>query len=175
MLRSFATVTQQAPGDWFAVPIAEPDYVLGRIARFAGPAVLGYFFDGRHTLEQLEQWLVNGSPLADFARTVKVFSHLAFSAEKWPVALDHEDFELTNWPVPAFSREGFSADGLCHYAVRYSEDDLITVTDEWRIDEDTSRTMPPAGHAGAGYVREWLERLTLLPSSTTAPPDQPSR
>jgi hypothetical protein len=150
---------------WFAVPVEDEQYVLGLVARHVHPTVYGYFFPIRATLQALAALVFDHPPIATDSHTQKFFSDLAFSLEHWPVMapLESSEFDPSAWPIVECTRSAPFPQGERHFASLYGEDDLLTKVAERRVSAEEASVMPPEGHAGSQFVREWLP--------STLPPD----
>lgn len=118
-------------GTWFAVPLRQGGYAVGRVARHTpkGEIILAYFFGPKRervpTLEEIDR--------LEPAEAIKVMrvGYLGLLDGSWPVIGDSPRWERERWPIPAFIRK----DDLSRTAWRviYSDDDPNTVVSEQRI------------------------------------------
>lgn len=131
-------------GTWFAVPLRQGGYAVGRVARHTieGEIILAYFFgpkrdhvpaldevDDLEPHEAIKVIMVGGIGLIDGS---------------WPVIGDSPCWEHERWPIPAFIRR----DDLSRTAWRviYSDNDPNTVVSEQRISYDTAGLEPNSLH-----------------------------
>lgn len=139
-------------GDWFAVPVGEGTYVLGRIARQKGGIVFGYFFeppfDHVPSLDEI------GSRSAADSPTQMLFSHLGLRDGEWPVLGQQGDWKPDEWPLVEFERR--IDDKL--YAVRWDEETLNDELSSVRIDSSEAGSRPSDALAGAGAAVARLRR-----------------
>jgi hypothetical protein len=88
-------------GDWFAVPLGESAWALGRIAREHGGIVFAYFFapafEREPTLDDTRDLT------AASAFTQMLVSHLDLRDGAWPV-LGQEGWDPDAWPMVEFER-----------------------------------------------------------------------
>jgi hypothetical protein len=123
-------------GDWFAVPLTDGGYGLGRVARMNGQGhVLGYFFGPRRRDIPTEED-ARGLTAAD-AVLVAQFGDLALLEGTWPILPSGEPWNREDWPMPVF---GTRAAGIPRRR---------------RYDESTFRFL--------GEVRAPLEEVRRLP------------
>src|SRR5262245_17794860 len=104
-------------GDWFAVPLRDHGFALGRIARVSkrGRILLGYFF-GLRTSHPLPLDDVR-SHKPEEAVIVRQFGDLSLANGDWPIIGNSGDWERRAWPMPDFGRyvEGDSGAWRVHY------------------------------------------------------------
>lgn len=136
-------------GDWFAVPLGDGRYVLGRIARHYRGIVFGYFFlppyDRVPTLAE-----AGGRSAAD-ASTQMLFSHLDLRDGVWPVVGQAGGWDPAAWPLVEFERRlEVPGRGDVLYAVRYDEHDLSREVSSERIDPAEAGKRPEDALSGAG-------------------------
>jgi hypothetical protein len=122
-------------GTWFAVPLRQGGYVVGRVARHTvgGKIVLAYFFGPKHdgvpTLPEIET--------SEPATAIKIMmaGDLGFLDGSWPIIGDSLHWNRQDWPIPPFIRR----DDLSRSAWRviYSDDDTNKVVSEERIPYET--------------------------------------
>jgi hypothetical protein len=143
-------------GTWFAVPLRQGGYAVGRIARQApeGKIVLAYLFGPKRermpTLDESEH--------LEPHKAIKVVraGDLGLLDGSWPVIGDSPRWERERWPMPALIRR----DDLSRTAWRviYSDDDPNTVVSEQRIPYETAE-LGSAGLYGAKAVEAVLSQL----------------
>ncbi len=91
-------------GTWFAVPLQDSGYAVGRVARLSpdGAVILAYFFGPKRksvpTLGEIEQLQPTDSVAALRA------SELGLLDGRWPIIGDSESWDRNRWPIPAFVR-----------------------------------------------------------------------
>ena len=85
------------PGDWFAVPLPDGTWAVGRIARRGGPILFGYFFGPRR--RQVPTLTEVASLRPEDAAYVTRFGYLGLREGEWPI-LGAEDFDRSAWPMP---------------------------------------------------------------------------
>jgi hypothetical protein len=158
------TITKFGAGDWFAVPLPDGNWVVGRIARRGGPALLGYFFGPRRA--ELPALAELKSLHAADAVWVTKFSYLGLRDGEWPILHGAEDFDSTAWPMPMFPVRG--PDGS-YEAMFYPEDKPGTQPILVSVTKEVFERLPKGGAAGSKYVENWLDRiLPPLDNSTSA-------
>lgn len=143
-------------GTWFAVPLREGGYGVGRVARHkpGGKIILAYLFgpkrDELPTLDELD--------LLEPVRAVKVrqASDLGLIDGSWPVIGDSARWERARWPIPPCIRRDDL--GGTAWKVVYSDDDLSTVISEQRIPYETTG-METDGFSGSGAVEYVMSKL----------------
>src|SRR5262245_62007255 len=112
-------------GTWFAVPLRQGGYGVGRVARHApaGKMILVYLFgpkrDQLPALDELDQLEPNE------AVKVRQASDLGLLDGSWPIIGDSPRWERDRWPIPACIRRDEL--GGTAWRVVYSDDDLRTV------------------------------------------------
>jgi len=88
------------PGDWFAVPLPDGTWAAGRVVRKEAWAFLGYYFGPRlrqqPTLADVKHFTAADAVNVDNADTYLVTTGFC------PLLGGREDFDPTDWPVPAF-------------------------------------------------------------------------
>jgi hypothetical protein len=129
-------------GTWFAIPLRQGGYAVGRVARHSGKGVvLGYFFGPKReavpTLDELDEL----SPAS--AIRVLRFGDLGMIEDVWPIIGNSPDWEREEWPTPAFIRRDDI--GRVAWRVVYDDDNPSKVLSEERIPYDS-----------AGYERSAL-------------------
>lgn len=142
-------------GDWFAVPLRDGGYALGRIARADGKGiVVGYFFGPRQervpTIREAE------GKRPDDAILVKLFGDLGLLQGRWPVLGHRPPWRREEWPIPAFQRIDEIANKA--WRVRYDDSSLIAAAEE-RVAPDEVRSLPRDGTSGAGAIETRLARI----------------
>ena len=139
-------------GDWFAVPLGDGTYVLGRIVRQEGGIVFGYFFapplDHVPTLDEV------GARAARDSATQMLFSHLGLRDGEWPLLGQEGDWDPDEWPLVEFERR--IDDKL--YAVRWDEETLNHELSVVPIDAGEAGSRPSDALAGAGAAVARLRR-----------------
>ena len=89
-------------GDWFAAPLGDGTYVLGRIARHSKGIIFGYFFappfDHAPTLEEA------AGRRAEESFTQFLFSHLGLRDGTWSVLGQTGDWNGARGRCPSSSR-----------------------------------------------------------------------
>jgi hypothetical protein len=140
-------------GDWFAAPLGDGTYALGRIARQHGGIVFGYFFappfDHVPSLDEV------GSRTAADSATQMLFSHLGLRDGEWPILGQAGDWEPAEWPLVEFERR--IDDKL--FAVHWDEETLNDEVSSVRIDPSEAGRRPSDALAGAGAAVARLRRL----------------
>ena len=139
-------------GDWFAVPLGDGTYALGRIARHHGGIVFAYFFappfDHVPALDEAE------ARTAADASTQMLLSHLGLRDGEWPV-LGQGEWKREEWPLVEFERQ--IDDKL--FAVRWDDETLSEEVESRRIDASEAGSRPSDALAGAGAAVARLRRL----------------
>ena len=143
-------------GTWFAVPLEQGGYGVGRVARHAphGKIILAYLFGARRdhvpTLDELDQLEPHQ------AVKVRRSSDLGLVDGSWPVISDSPRWERDRWPIPPCIRKD-ELSGTA-WKVTYSDSDLSEVESEQRIPYETTG-METAGFSGSGAVEYVLSEL----------------
>jgi hypothetical protein len=90
-------------GTWFAIPLQQGGYAVGRVARLSGDGIiLAYFFGPkRETVPTLADL---GSLTPDSALAVVRAGDLGLIEGSWPIIGDAPVWEREKWPMPAFVR-----------------------------------------------------------------------
>jgi len=145
-------------GTWFAVPLRQGGYAVGRVARHApeGKIILVYLFGPKRervpTLDELDH--------LEPHEAVKVIQagDLGLLDGTWPIIGDSSCWERERWRIPAFIRR----DDLSRTAWRviYADDDPNTVVTEERTPYETTELEPNSlhGHKAAEiYLSQVLE------------------
>ncbi len=148
-------------GDWFAVPLLEDGYGLGRAARLDGRGiVLGYFFGPRRavlpSLQETPQYQAQDAVL------VCQFSDIGLIEGKWPILGQVGLWGRAEWPLPLFSR--IALDRSTAWAVEYTDANINSVVREFPISIETARRLPNDALLGNVALQIRLDRLL----STTA-------
>jgi hypothetical protein len=138
-------------GDWFAVPLGDGTYALGRIARSKSGIVFGYFFGP--PLDHVPSLDEVGSRTAADSVTQMLFSHLGLRDGEWPV-LGQTEWNPEEWPLVEFERR--IDDKL--YAVRWNEETLNDEISSVRLDPSEAGQRPSDALAGAGAAVARLRR-----------------
>lgn len=91
-------------GTWFAMPLRQGGYVVGRVARHSGDGcVLGYFFGPkRDTIPRLDEL---GELAPHSAIRVMRFGDLGLLNGRWTVIGENPGWEKEEWPMPIFTRK----------------------------------------------------------------------
>jgi hypothetical protein len=143
-------------GTWFAVPLRQGGYAVGRVARHTpeGEIILAYLFGPKRervpTLDEVEHLEPH-----EAVKAIHV-GYLGLLDGSWPVIGDSPRWERERWPMPAFIRK----DDLSRTAWRviYSDDDPNSVVSEQRIPYETAE-LESAGLYGAKAVEAVLSQL----------------
>lgn len=135
-------------GDWFAVPLGEAAWALGRIAREHGGIVLAYFFapvrERQPTLDD-----VRGLTAAD-AFTQMLVSHLDLRDGAWPV-LGREEWDPHEWPMVEFERTmDEPGGGERLYAIVWDEETLNEEVESRPLDPAEAGRRPRDVLSGSG-------------------------
>lgn len=149
-------------GDWFAVPLEDGGYGVGRAARVRRGVVLGYFYGPRR------QDLPTADELSDLkpeeAVLVTKVGDLGLIRGIWPIigrggAIWHR----SAWPIPAFGRTE-SLTGR-HLRVEYEKADFNSVPRISSISAEERSRLPDDGTDGQAALEH---RLTCLIQQTEA-------
>jgi hypothetical protein len=134
-------------GDWFAVPLDEDAFALGRIARHHQGIVFAYFFapafDHVPTLRETE------GLTADHSITPMLVSHLDLRDGAWPVLGQADDWDRLAWPLVEFERR-IEGPGGGLYAIRWDEETLNEELSAHPIDASEAGLRPRDVLSGAG-------------------------
>ena len=137
-------------GDWFAVPLGDDAYALGRIARHHSGIVYAYFFapafDRAPTLADTE-----GLTAGDAFQQMLV-SHLDLRDGAWSVLGQADDWEPTAWPMVEFERRIDRPGGgpAELYAILWDERTLNDEVSARPIDPSEAGLRPRDALSGAG-------------------------
>jgi hypothetical protein len=118
-------------GTWFAIPLKESQFAVGRVARHSpkGAIVLAYLFgpkrDAVPALEEL------GSLKATDAVKVWRVGDLGLLNGNWPIIGDSPTWEREQWPMPNFLRQPDAT--RSGWKVTYADDDPNRVLEEQRV------------------------------------------
>jgi hypothetical protein len=144
-------------GDWFAAPLEDGTFVLGRIARHHRGTILGYFFappfDRVPTLDETA-----GRQAGD-SFTQLLFSHLGLRDGEWPVLGQAGTWDRAAWPLLEFERRidwPGQEDRL--YVVRRDEENLNQTVDELRVDLSETGKRPSDSLHGSKAVLVHLQQ-----------------
>jgi hypothetical protein len=135
-------------GDWFAVPLGEAAWALGRIAREHGGIVFAYFFapafERQPTLDD-----TRGLAAGD-ALTQMLVSHLDLRDGAWPV-LGQEEWDPEAWPMVEFERTmDEPGGGERLYAILWDERTLNSEVRATPLDAAEAGARPRDVLSGAG-------------------------
>jgi hypothetical protein len=144
-------------GDWFAAPLRDGRYVLGRIARHYRGTVFGYFFAPPFvhvpTLDDTR------GRRAEESFTQMLFSHLGLRDGEWPVLGLAGDRDRDAWPLVEFEWRleiPGRADKL--YAVRVEEENLNRRASVTEVDISEAGKRPSESLSGSGAAVVHLEQ-----------------
>jgi hypothetical protein len=146
-----------AEGDWFAVPLGDGTYALGRIARHHRGIVFAYFFspafDHVPTLDEV------GSRPASKSTTQMLLSHMDLRDGDWPVLGQAGSWDPAAWPMVEFERliETTGRPDVL-YVIRWDEDTLTEEASSVRIDPGEAGKRPADLLSGAGAAVVRLRR-----------------
>lgn len=140
-------------GTWFAVPLDDNAYCVGRVARCmrGGGVVLAYFFGPRRdrvaTLEEVRSLQAD-----DAIKALRVGDPGLMKGE-WPIIGDSDCWNRQVWPMPDFLRK----DAITGKAwrIKYSDRDPNQVVSEERAPFE-SRELEADMLYGYGVVEELL-------------------
>jgi hypothetical protein len=144
-------------GDWFAVPLDDGRYVLGRISRHSHGIIFGYFFappfDHVPTLEEA------GGRTADDSFLQLRFGHLGLRDGEWPALGQTGDWDRDAWPLLEFENR-LSVKGRPDvlYAVRLDEDTVARMVSRRKIDLSEAGRRPDEALFGHLAVVTHLQR-----------------
>jgi len=135
-------------GDWFAVPLDDGRYVLGRISRHSHGIVFGYFFapalDHVPTLEETRERSAEDSFLQ------MRFSHLGLRDGGWPVLGQTDDWDRDAWPLLEFeNRLVVRGRPDVLYAVRLDEKTVSREVSVRKVDVSEAGRRPDQALFGA--------------------------
>lgn len=146
-------------GDWFAVPLDDGRYVLGRISRHSHGIVFGYFFapafDHVPTLEEA------GGRTAEESFLQMRFSHLGLRDGEWPVLGQTGDWGRDAWPLLEFeNRLVVKGRPDVLYAVRLDEETVARMVSRRKVDlSEAGRRPEEALYGDLAAVTELRKRL----------------
>jgi hypothetical protein len=150
---------QYREGDWFAVPLGDGTYVLGRISRHSHGIVFGYFFapavDHAPTLEEV------GERTAEDSFLQMRFSHLGLRDGAWPVLGQSGDWDRDAWPLLEFeNRLEVKGRPDVLYAVRLDEETVARMVSRRKVDlSEAGRRPEEALYGDLAAVIELRESL----------------
>ncbi len=155
-------------GTWFAVPLRQGGYAVGRVARRApeGKIILAYLFGPNRERVPTVNELDHLEP--DEAVKVIRAGDLGLLDGSWPVIGDSPRWERERWPMPTFIRKEpripayILGETIAPRAWRviYSDDDPNTVVSEEQIPYETTGLAPDSLHghkAAETYLSQILE------------------
>lgn len=144
-------------GDWFAVPVDNPGYVLGRIARVGrrGGILLGYFFEPLRDQLPTPQDVAHLTP--EDAFNIGKFGDRGLVEDDWPIIHRPEHWSRADWPMPMFGRIG-SFEGERGFRVRYDENELSLCMGTWPTTIEQALQMPSDGLAGHIFLQRSLAK-----------------
>jgi hypothetical protein len=128
-------------GDWFAVPLDDGRYVLGRIARHSNSIVFGYFFAPPfdHVPAPAE---IGDRRAADSFIQLR-FSCLGLERGDWPVLEQSGQWDREGWPLPEFeNRLNVPGRPTVLYAIRLDEKTVSREVSRRRIDPKEAGKRP---------------------------------
>lgn len=142
-------------GTWFAIPLRQGGYAVGRVARHSGNGcILAYFFGPkRKTIPTLEE-LENLTP--DTAIKVLRIGDMAIIEGSWPIIGESSKWERERWPMPTFIR--MDDIGKVAWRVVYADDNPLLVISEERIPYE-SKGYERNSLSGAGAAEVHISRL----------------
>jgi len=145
-------------GTWFAIPLRQSGYAIGRVARQTrnGEIILAYLFAPKWKHVPAVDEI--GCLQPEDAVKVLMVGGLGLIDGTWPVIGDSSSWDRERWPIPAFVRR----DDLSRTAWRvvYSDDDPNRIVVEERIPYETTELEPNSlyGHKAAeSYLSQILE------------------
>jgi hypothetical protein len=143
-------------GTWFAVPLLQGGYAIGRVARLApeGKILLAYLFGPKHDTVATVDELDDLEP-PDALKVIQI-SDLGLIDGSWPVIGDSPRWQREEWPMPAFIRRNELSKTA--WRVNYSDDDPNTVVSEESIPYETTG-LEAAGFYGSGAVEYVLSKV----------------
>lgn len=137
-------------GDWFAVPLGDEAFALGRIARHHKGIVFAYFF--APAFDRLPTLTDTEGLSADRALTQMLVSHLDLRDGAWPVLGQAGDWDQSAWPMVEFERRveppGGGPETL--YAIRWDERTLNDEVSARPLDPSEASLRPRDVLSGAG-------------------------
>jgi hypothetical protein len=143
-------------GDWFAVPLRDGGFATGIIAR-ANPkgVLLGYFFGPkREAVPSLDE-VAELNP--GDAILVRKFGHLGLTGGTWPVIGRFENWDRSQWTMPAFVRyEELTGRS---FQVLYDPDDPNKFIREEQVSPGEAEQVPKDGLMGVGFAEKVLTTL----------------
>lgn len=96
------------PGDWFAVPLPDQTWAVGRVVRRDAWAFLGYYFGPRSKTRPL---LADVSHLTAFdAVTIEQADISAITSGRYPKLDGRSAWNPSDWPVPPFGDRSYGSD-----------------------------------------------------------------
>jgi hypothetical protein len=144
-------------GDWFAVPLRDGGYTLGRVARMDGRGgIIGYFFGPRH--EQLPTPADVEGKEPSQAIWIANLGDLGFLEGTWHVISTSGPWRREQWPMPLFKREDLTNPRRA-WRVQYSESNFHRPVSEEAVTPDEVRDLPEDAVEGSGSVERWLTHV----------------
>jgi hypothetical protein len=123
-------------GTWFAVPLRQGGYAVGRVARHTpeGEIILAYFFGPKRervpTLDEIDRLEPH-----EAVKVIRI-GGLGLIDGSWPIIGDSTRWERQRWPIPAFIRR--EDPSRTAWRVVYCDDDPNSVPTEERIPYETT-------------------------------------
>lgn len=123
-------------GTWFAIPLEQGGYAVGRVARRTrkGEIILAYFFGPRRdsvpTVDELEKLSPQSTIKIARVGTMGIFEG------SWPIIGESPKWERQKWAVPQFIRNDKISKSS--WRVVYDEDDPNLVISDERIPYDST-------------------------------------
>ena len=142
-------------GTWFAIPLRQGGYAVGRVARHSGNGgILAYFFGPKRetipTLEELET-LTPDCPIK-----ILRAGDLGIIEGSWPIIGDSPTWKREDWPIPPFVRKDDI--GKAAWRVVYADENPLEVISERRIPYDSSEYERDGLH-GAGAAEVVISKM----------------
>ena len=121
-------------GTWFAVPLFQGGYAIGRIVRHTGQGtLLAYCFAPKHDLiPSLED--VDHLTARDSFKTM-LLSDLHIVEGKWPLIGESSTWRREEWPMPRFILRDDIVNAA--FIVTYADDHLLQELPRERVPYDT--------------------------------------
>jgi hypothetical protein len=143
-------------GTWFAIPLRQGGYAVGRVARHTpvGKIILAYLFGPKREQIPTLDGIRNLEP-GEAVRVVRV-GDLGLVDGSWPVIGDSVPWERERWSMPAFIRRDDL--GRAAWRVLYSDDDPNTILSEQRVPYETTE-LESAGLYGDQAAEALLSQL----------------
>ena len=147
-------------GDWFAVPLNQGGYSLGRISRIGsrGGVLLGFFFKGCYqTLPLLDAY---ASLTPDDAILICHFCDPGLRNLTWPVLTKPLLWNRADWSWTDFGHID-ALDPNQAFRRTYDDNDPFTMISQLQITPFAAKLLPKDGLGGHIFIQNRLSKLVV--------------